>query len=568
MKSLKRVFWLILAGMLFGIVSVSPVSAHAELIRSDPASNTVLDQSPHQIELLFSEALESRLSTIKVYDSTGAVINIAEAVVNPSNPEQMTLPLPVLPDDVYTVSWQVISQIDGHQTAGSYPFIVGQAGAASLPSAQQNTKTTIPLVALAAKWLLLASAAILAGQYPSVYFVWKLAPQSNDDDLGLSQRLMSSWDVLYRLGLYGLIISFTLGVLAQAGLASGHEIAMPWAKETIQVLIGTRLGGIWLIRLAIALISLGMLQIHAAWNQMARFIISLGLLLTISLTSHSATELHPLLPILGDWLHLIGMAFWLGGLAYLISGLRVMKKLSLRLSTSITTAMARRFSLMALPSVTLIGLTGIYSAFLRVGSIAALFNTIYGAALLYKQGFVAVLIIIAAINLLVISPGLKRDSQLKISESISFQRFGKTVLIEVVLASLLLINVSLMTYLPPAMTPLPKTTLNGSIINNDVNVSLTVTPGLVGQNAITVKLSPKPSLQGVKVVLVSFIPVVANIPPSFVQLTDQGNGVYSGQGSNISFSGRWLIEVTVQRENQFDAIVTFDFTVPGPAPAK
>ena len=63
---------------------------------------------------------------------------------------------------------------------------------------------------------------------------------------------------------------------------------------------------------------------------------------------------------------------------------------------------------MALVSVATIGVTGLYAAYLRVGSIQALYTSIYGEALLLKQVFVGLLLVLAAINLLVISPRLKK----------------------------------------------------------------------------------------------------------------------------------------------------------------
>ena len=210
------------------------------------------------------------------------------------------------------------------------------------------------------------------------------------------------------------------------------------------------------------------------------------------------------------------------------------------------------------------GLTGIYSAVLRVGSISALLDTLYGHALLFKQIFVAALLLIAAVNLLIISPGLHRDSLQDVPNSPSFRRFGKTVLTEIVLACFLLASVTLMTYLPPAKTLPPKTTLTGTINVDDIKIALSISPGLVGQNDLTVQLTPAKLTQSVKKVSLSFIPVGSNVPPSEIQLTDQGNGIFTASGSNLSFSGRWLVEVTVQREFKFDAIVTFDFNVPQP----
>ena len=162
-----------------------------------------------------------------------------------------------------------------------------------------------------------------------------------------------------------------------------------------------------------------------AWKAWAGFAVSLALLLTVSLTSHAATEAHPTLPVIDDWIHLIGMTFWFGGLAYLFTGLRQFSGLEGKLRTRLTSLLMIRFSAMALVSVGLIGITGLYSAYLRVGSLSALLTSIYGHALLIKQIFVASLLVIAAVNLLIITPHLNRDRIQNISNIPLVTRFRK-----------------------------------------------------------------------------------------------------------------------------------------------
>ena len=290
------------------------------------SSNAILAQSPPQVELLFSEALEAKLSNIKVYNTSGVVVDAGDLGVDSSNTERMTVSLPPLPDGVYSVAWQVVSQTDGHQTAGSFPFAVGKVDASTLPT-EQTSNTNLPISALIGKWLLLASVALLAGQFTSIFFIWNPALRSNKEEQGLPDRLSLNWDRIYTIGLFGALFAIGLGVLAQAGQTTGHELAFPWSKEAGQVLAETCFGVIWLVRMVLVLIGLWLvLSRTATWKHPARFVVGLALLLTISLTSHAATEIHPLLPVGSDWLHLIGMAFWFGGLVHLIIGLTILRK--------------------------------------------------------------------------------------------------------------------------------------------------------------------------------------------------------------------------------------------------
>ena len=225
---------------------------------------------------------------------------------------------------------------------------------------------------------------------------------------------------------------------------------------------------------------------------------------------------------------MIGMCFWLGGLAYLLSGLRELRKLDDILRTRLTSLAVERFSLMALISVGVIGVTGLYAAWLRVGTVQALYTSIYGDALLVKQVFVAGLLLLAAVNLLYISPRLRRARLDGTGNVPLLAHFSKMVAGEVTLGCLLLMSVSLLTYLPPARIIPPSFDLDGSALAGDLSVTIKISPGTVGQNTFTVHLTSggKP-VQAVKEALLRFTPSQSNVPPSEAQLLAVGNGDYS-----------------------------------------
>ena len=562
----RRIFCLLLILLVYSAWAVTPVLAHAVLLRSNPQANAILAQPPVQIELFFSEPADETLSDINVYNTSGGQVDVGDVRVDPSDPTRMTVSLHTIGDGIYTVTWKAVSSIDGHQTTGSFPFAVGNTNPGLLPVSQPTSSSNLPVSALIAKWLLLASAALLTGQFAFTKFIWHPSLKLNDGEASASLLFPESWNRLYWMGLAGIGLAFVLGVLAQAGESNGNELALPWAKETVQVLIGTRLGVLWLIRLALALIGVWLSQ-HAfgEWKDWAGFAMGLALLFTISLTSHAATEPHPVLPVLDDWIHLIGMSFWFGGLVYLLSGLRSLKGLEDKSRTRLTSTLASRFSNMALVSVVLIGLTGLYSAVLRVGSLSALLTSIYGHAMLLKQVFVAILLGIAGINLLFFTPHLKRARLSDAGNSALVTRFGKMVLVEILFAGLILASVSLLTYLPPARITPRTLELTETQYVDDLKTEISISPGLVGQNTFMLKLSSKGApVQSVKNALLRFTSHQGNIPPSEIQLIGQGNGVYTAKGTYLSLPGHWQVQAVVRRENKFDAFANFDFTVNSP----
>ena len=555
-------YWIVILVFLYSIWVVPSASAHALLVRSTPAANAVLAQPPVQVEIFFSEPLEEQLSSIRVFDSNNLSVDAGDVRVDPSDPTRLTVTLHALPEGVYTVTWKVVSSIDGHQTTGSFPFAVGSANAEAVSAIQQSSNFRLPFSTLLSKFLMLASLALLLGHQLFTALVWEPVVHRQHRDV-MSPPV---WGTFYRLGLMGMLIAIGVGMLAQGGQSSGSELAAPWNPELGRILMETRLGVIWLARLA--LVMLGVLlagQEKSPLRDWTSFAVNLALLLTVSLTSHAATEPRPLLPMLGDWLHLVGMAFWLGGLVYFFTAVRHLHRLDGGLRTQLTSFLAGRFSVNAILFVALIGLTGVYSAYLRVGSWNGLVTSLYGHTLLVKQIFVAGLLAIAATNLLVISPQLKRERLQGITNSNVVTRFGKLLIFELIFAGLLLASVSFLTYIPPAKLAATTSDLTDSTRVDDLSIDISISPGRIGQNTFLLRLSSNGEpLRTAKEVLLRFASEQETIAPSDLELIGKGDGTFSAKGTYLSVPGTWQIQAIVRRENKFDAYANFNFTLQKP----
>jgi copper transport protein len=522
-------------------------------------------QPPIQVEIFFSEPLEAGLSSIRVFDSNNVSVDAGDVRVDPADPTRMTVSLHSLRDGVYTVTWKAVSTIDGHQTTGSFPFAVGNANANAVQEIQQSSTFRLPFSTLLSKFLILASLAILLGHRFFIALVWDPAVKSNTNDV----MRPAVWSNLYRIGLIGVLIAVGLGILAQAGQSTGSELAAPWNPEMGRILTETRLGVIWLARLALAILAVWLSgRNKSALRDWGGFAVNLALLLTVTLTSHAATEPRPLLPILGDWLHLVGMTFWLGGIVYFFTAVRHLQQVDGGVRTRVTSSLAGRFSVNALMFVGLIGLTGLYSAYLRVGTWSALLITLYGHTLLVKQGFVAGLLVIAAINLLVISPRLRQDRLQGVANTNLVARFGKILIVELTFAALLLASVSFLTYIPPAKLPALSTDLADSTTADDLIIEISISPGRIGQNTFVLRLASNGEpVRTAKEVLLRFTPDQANLAPSELELISQGDGSFQAKGTYLSVPGNWQVQAVVRRENKFDAFANFNFTLQKPGAA-
>jgi len=92
--------------------------AHATLERASPPVGSVVNGSPSQIRLWFTEAIERRFSEAVVIGPSGNRVGRGSASGN-----QLVISVPRLGAGTYRVNWRVRS-IDGHKTEGSYTFEV------------------------------------------------------------------------------------------------------------------------------------------------------------------------------------------------------------------------------------------------------------------------------------------------------------------------------------------------------------------------------------------------------------------------------------------------------------
>lgn len=564
MKSKSYTLCLVLLILLYGAWAATPASAHALLLRSNPEANAVLEKSPIQVEMFFSEPLEQQLSSITVYDSNNRIVSAGDVRVDPSDSERMTVTLHVLTDGVYTVTWKVVSTIDGHQTIGAYPFAVGNANANAVKAIQQTSTARLPFSALLSKFMILASLAVLAGQRLFITLIWEPALKSNLNDVVRP----AVWKTLYRFALIGVLLAIGIGILSQAGQTTGKELSLPWDPELGRILTETRLGVIWLARLGLALLAVWLAgRNESPTNDWFGFGVNLALLFTVTLTSHAATEAKPLLAILVDWIHLIGMTFWLGGIVYLFTGIRQLQALDDQLRTQRTSLLTRQFSANALVIVAIIGLTGFYSAYLRVGEWSALVTSLYGHVLLIKQGFVAGLLLIAATNLLIISPRLSRERVQGTGNSKLVSFFGKILILDLTFAGLLLASVSFLTYIPPAKIPAPANTDFTKIKQaDDLKVEINISPAHIGQNEfmlILISADGQP-VTSAEEVLLRFTSSQANIPPSELELISDGSGMFRAKGTHLSLPGSWQIQAVIRRQDKFDVYANFNLTLQKP----
>ena len=104
------------------VLIAAQASAHAKLESTTPVANATVS-SPKSIEVHFSEAIEIKMSSLKLTMSDGSAVPVM-----PMNNAKDPATLSIMPDaalkpGIYRVIWSVVSD-DGHKTRGVFSFTV------------------------------------------------------------------------------------------------------------------------------------------------------------------------------------------------------------------------------------------------------------------------------------------------------------------------------------------------------------------------------------------------------------------------------------------------------------
>jgi len=148
-------------------------------------------------------------------------------------------------------------------------------------------------------------------------------------------------------------------------------------------------------------------------------------------TAAADPRAHGTVPALIDWLHLMSVSVWIGGLVQLTL-----------LPRPVPVAVARRMRTLATCALAVLVPSGVYAACLHVPSLHFLAASAYGRTLLVKLALAAVLVGLGAVNHFRDVPALLRG------ERPAAHRLARAVRMEVVAAALVLLLSALLGVLP------------------------------------------------------------------------------------------------------------------------
>lgn len=448
-----------LASLLFS----TPVWGHAQFVASDPAADTTLKQSPHEIVLTFSQAVTP--VTVTLVGPDGATIEMVGDVA--ANGERVVLPVTApLSTGAFLVSYRVLSG-DSHSISGGFRFTLDsslgeEASNPPITASPEPVSTDTGGVAIsesgtsvdrAQQWVRLAFVASLLLAAGLVIFRLTIPlPESLD-----------TWNVqLTRIaagaGLLLVATYFVVSTFAATGI-DGFQL------RHLYVVLQTSIG----VSLSFALLGFVFLVLSGTDERIMSGLGAFALIVSRVLTGHPVSQDPMWLLIPAMAVHVAAAAFWFASLWVM---LRMLRAGPLKAAPEIIAAFART----AFWSVGALVVAGSLTAVIHLGSVDALLHTQYGQIVLWKLGGVAGLLLIAAINKWVFTPDfLKRFDTTQLMNSI---RFETLLMIAVIGVSTILAAT------PPAGRA--ETALAQSIAT-DVSV-----PSDSGQFTLNVKFSSSP----------------------------------------------------------------------------
>jgi copper transport protein len=519
---MRRVVAVVVPAVAAVAIVAAPAWAHAELRSSNPAANAQVPSAPSTITLSFTEPPDPGLSTVQVLSSSGS--NVAVGPVSVSGTTLTVAVTGAMPTGTYTVNWRAVSRTDGHLTAGSFAFGVGQPAAAPRAGSATSTTPFPSALSVVSKWLLYAGLVLLFAGAVVGFGVLRVRALRPAPIAVAAAAAAAGW--------IGFVASEASPIGVGAATFLRSDAGRPYVWLGAAVTLGVTLG--------VAYVATS--RPPLAWGASAA---AAAAMLVRAIGGHADTGPLPALEVAAQFAHLAAVGIWIGGIAWLLLTLSVIAAFD-------RPDAVKRFSTVAGVALAVVAATGVVRAVDELGGIThvgRLFSTDYGWTLAAKVAVAVLLIAAGAWNRYVNVPRTANGA-----EGVRSLRWVLGA--EAFLAAGILALTGLLTGLPPAVsaaasTPNAPTALvvNASDFATTVRARLRISPGTVGANRFDLRVVDYDSGRPIDArrVTLRFSPMSnAAVAPSTIGLRRVAPGEWAATASAISIDDRWQIVATIQ----------------------
>ena len=534
MNTLRRAACACVAGLaLATVVGVGTVSAHAELLSSAPQPGAVLGTAPTHITLTFNEPVEISLGALRLFDGTGASINISTARHPNGDGTVVEVDLPALNNGSYVVDWRVVSA-DSHPVHAAFTFQVGPtsnlaSGLLDQIISSSHTGKTAGTGLTVSRSLVTAAIAIVFGGL--------LACGLGIVPFGKRQRLLIG--IAAGVGAVAGLLAMPLEV----GYTAGRSLGVITDGAAWRAVFNTTIGVAWAVRAAgIALTAAVLLVMHSrSRSTWWRVVLGVGLVIVATASAyggHGATGRWHYLGVFLTMMHVSSMAAWLGGLTMLVVGFQDVERDG-----------AERFSRIALLAVAGVVVSGAIQGLRQVGSLDGLTGTPYGKLLIWKLVAVVATLGIAAVarasthGRLALAPASVGAAG---AGGFDRPRLRRAVTIETALAVVIVVLTSLLMAANPSQAS-ASAPFSATLTSNGYLATIEVSPGRVGGNEVHIFLSsPNSSLAQADAVSVTIQDPSRGVDPIKIDVVKAGADHVISNAATFPYAATWRMVVTAR----------------------
>ena len=450
-------------------------SAHAAIVRSEPAAGAELAAPPSTLAIWFSEAIEPAFSRVELFTRDGTRIEPRETAVEAATSDRLTAALPPLAPGVYTVVARMLSRVDGHASVASFTFSVLGAGGteAGATAFAPDLAGDVSAAGVAGRWLTLVALALIVGGGAAALAVSLAARPAHEARTARPARRP-------RPDLRGGALAlYARWALAAAVVAAAGEALLLLAQHgevggsLRELLLDTRFGTHLLWREATFVVAFAAAALVVDRHRPAdrrgerlrgqRALVAalllggVGASYSLSAVSHAAAAPGRFWAQSTDLVHLVSAELWLGGAAFLaVLLLRLGANGKGGVDAGIVLRLVSWFSQAAAFTVLLLAATGLVRALGELPARAALIETSYGRWLLVKLALITPLLALGLLNRRVVA-ALASEA---IEEAAALRRLRALLPAEALLGAVVLLSVAALGQAPtPGGAPLDGSSL-------------------------------------------------------------------------------------------------------------
>ena len=546
----------LIALLVISFMSIPFASAHPFTEKTIPslASNAPIGTT--EVIVFFSEPVDINFSEIKVFDSNGDQIDNKNTEYYEEGELSLIVTTPSLDDGVYTASVKVLSKVDGHLVPSAFLFAVGNVVVDPSLLGQETPTELVFLPEAGARFPGLVGQTIVLGSVIASLVIW--GTQSKHlirEELDKIEKFHhGKFMSITGIGLMLIFISNILMIAVQTIRLETSPI------EAIQ----TDFGSIWIIRMIITIISLGIwfgmdrMKILSKKNQIPLLAAMLALISTSSLIGHGAASGETPALFL-DYIHNLVSAIWIGGIFYFVfTLLPTFSQLKESKREKMSLLLIPRFSIAFIIAIGVVIITGPILLWFLESDIGLITESTYGQLIIIKIAIASIMIGLGGFFQFRVQKNAEKN--FLSNKILVHKKLKRSLKVDVVLGVILLGVVALLTNGTLPAGEIQKVDAQEIVygfktieFTENAKFNIDISPFASGTNTILVKVSDFDDKQiydsdeiKVKISNPSKNISPIEIPMELIKQEEDKPIEFQGE-LTFGFSGEWLVEIEAQR---------------------